>query len=200
MSCTFRWNFAGSFSITAASIAHSAVLFLRREGGPWPPPSIRQRGCQSTPPTGNRPPLVVQQLVGHLLAIMQQPVEQIRTLEGRIAALQARLQQRSGNSERSPSSDPPYEKPTTNPGTYRRPGARPGHPGHRQALLAPTQVIAVMPAPCACGQREFPTATPYYTHQLIELPAIQMVVTHVVLHETPCPCCGRRLKAELPAP
>ena len=41
--------------------------------------------------------------------------------------------------------------------------------------------------------------TPYYTHQVIELPEIQMAVTHVVLHETRCPRCGHLLKAELPA-
>jgi transposase len=34
---------------------------------------------------------------------------------------------------------------------------------------------------------------------VIELPEIQMAVTHVVLHETRCPRCGRLLKAELPA-
>jgi hypothetical protein len=41
--------------------------------------------------------------------------------------------------------------------------------------------------------------TPYYTHQVIELPEIQMAVTHVVLHATRCPQYGRRLKAKLPA-
>jgi transposase len=40
--------------------------------------------------------------------------------------------------------------------------------------------------------------TPYYTHQVIELPEIHMQVTHVVLHETRCPQCGRLLKAPLP--
>jgi hypothetical protein len=40
---------------------------------------------------------------------------------------------------------------------------------------------------------------PYHTHQVIELPEIQMAVTHVVLHEGHCPGCGRLLKAELPA-
>jgi transposase len=33
---------------------------------------------------------------------------------------------------------------------------------------------------------------------VIELPEIQMAVTHVVLHETRCPRCGRFIKAELP--
>ena len=40
---------------------------------------------------------------------------------------------------------------------------------------------------------------PYHIHQVIELPEIQMSVTHVVLHETRCSRCGRRLKAALPA-
>jgi transposase len=40
--------------------------------------------------------------------------------------------------------------------------------------------------------------TPYYTQQVIELPEIQMQVTHVVLHEACCPQCGRLLKAPLP--
>jgi transposase len=60
-------------------------------------------------------------------------------------------------------------------------------------------VIEVKPGPCACGQPEFSATTPFYTHQVVELPEIQMAVTHVVLHETRCPRCGHLLKAELPA-
>jgi transposase len=65
--------------------------------------------------------------------------------------------------------------------------------------LARTEVIEVPPDVCVCGQQEFPEARTYDTHQVIELPEIQMAVTHVVLHETRCPRCGRLLKAELPA-
>jgi transposase len=137
-------------------------------------------------------PLVVRQVVVHLLAVIQQQ-------EARIAALEARLSQTSRNSDRPPSSDPPFAKQLTSSPIQGTPGAKLGHPGHRQALLAPTEVIAVTPDVCACGQQEFPTTTPYYTHQVIELPEIQMAVTHVVLHEGQCPGCGRRLKAELPA-
>jgi transposase len=115
--------------------------------------------------TWEQTPLVVRQLV-------VQQEERIRTLEARMAELEARLQQRSRSSDRSPSSDPPYEKPTARSGTQARPGAKPGHPGHRQALLEPTQVIEVKPEACPCGQQEFPEATPYYTHQVIELPEI----------------------------
>jgi transposase len=139
-----------------------------------------------------RTPLVVRQVVVHLLAV-------IRQQEVQIAALEARVSQNSSNSDRPLSSDPPYEKRTTRSGTQGQPGAKPGHPGYGQVLLAPTEVIAVTPESCACGQREFPEPRPYYTHQVIEVPEIQMVVQHVVLHEARCRRCGRFLKAELPA-
>jgi transposase len=137
-------------------------------------------------------PLVVRQVVVHLLAVIQQQA-------GRIAALEARLSQNSSNSDRPPSSDPPYANQPVRSGGQGRPGAKPGHPGHRQALLAPTEVLDVKPEACGCGQREFPETQPYYTHQVIELPEIQMVVKHFVLHEARCPQCGRCLKAPLPA-
>jgi transposase len=134
----------------------------------------------------------MRQLIVQLLAVIQQQT-------ARIAALEARLSQTSRNSDRPPSSDPPFVTRPPSSTTKGRPGAKPGHPGHRQTLLAPTEVIEVMPTVCACGQQEFPAMTPYHTHQVIELPAIQMAVTHVVLHETQCPRCGRLLKAERPA-
>jgi transposase len=137
-------------------------------------------------------PLVVRQVVVQLLAVIQQQ-------HARIAALEARVSQNSRNSDRPPSSDPPFVTPSSSAPTQGTPGAKPGHPGHRQALLEPTEVIAVTPDACACGQQEVPTTTPYYTHQVIELPEIPMTVTHVVLHEGHCPGCGRLLKAELPA-
>jgi transposase len=137
-------------------------------------------------------PLAVRQVVIHLLAV-------IRQQEARIATLEAHASQNSGNSDRPPSSDPPYAKRPARLGIQGRPGAKPGHPGHRQALLAPTEVLNVKPEACGCGQREFPETQPYYTHQVIELPEIQMVVKHFVLHKACCPQCGRCLKASLPA-
>ena len=137
-------------------------------------------------------PLVVRQAIVQLLAVIQQQ-------EARIAALEARLSQHSRNSDRPPSSDPPFVTSRSSSPIQGTPGAKPGHPGHCQARLEPTEVIAVRPEVCPCGQRDFPETTPYHTHQVIELPEIQMAVTHVVLHETHCPRCGRLLKAELPA-
>ncbi|MGH8072198.1 MAG: IS66 family transposase [Candidatus Entotheonellia bacterium] len=135
--------------------------------------------------------LMMRQLIVQLLTVIQQQA-------ARIAALEARLSQNSSNSDRPPSSAPPYAKRPARSGAQGQPGAKPGHPGHRQVLLIPTEVLAVQPEACPCGQREFPETTPYYTHQIIELPEIQMAVTHVVLHEARCPQCGRSLKAALP--
>jgi transposase len=137
-------------------------------------------------------PLVVRQLIVQLLAVIQQQTAQI-------AALEARLSPNSRNSDRPPSSDPPFAPRPSSSTTKGTPGAKLGHPGHRQALLVPTAVIEVTPDVCACGQQKLPATMPYHTHQVIELPEIQMAVTHVVLHEGHCPGCGRLLKAELPA-
>jgi transposase len=148
--------------------------------------------------TWNQTPLVVQQLVMHLLTVTRQQAERIKTLEARLAALEARGQRNSRNSDRPPSSDPPWVKPKTPGGPKGTPGARPGHPGHRQALLEPTEVIEVKPSACVCGQRVCLDMCPFYTHQVIELPEINMIVRHFVLHEACCPQCGRVIKAHVP--
>jgi transposase len=142
--------------------------------------------------------LVVQQLVVQLLAISQQQTGRIQALEARMAELEARLQQRSHNSDRPPSSDPPYEQRPARAGSHGKPGAKPGHPGHQQALLPPTEVIEVKPLACVCGQSACLDTTAYYTHQVIELPEMQMIVRHFVLHEASCPQCGKVTKAQLP--
>jgi transposase len=136
-------------------------------------------------------PLVVRQLLIHLLDVIQQQA-------ARIAALEARVSQNSSNSDRPPSSDLPFVKQPSSSPTKGIPGAKPGHPGHCQALLAPTEVIKVQPEACPCGQTQFPDTTPYYTHQVIELPEVQMSVKHMVLHEACCPQCGCIIKASLP--
>jgi len=143
-------------------------------------------------------PRVVQQLVVQLFASLQQQTARIQALEARMADLEARRQQRSHNSDRPPSADPPYEKRPARAGPHGKPGAKPGHPGHQQALLAPTEVIEVKPAACACGQAACLDTSPYYTHQVIELPEIRMIVRHFVLYEAACPQCGKVTKAPVP--
>jgi transposase len=71
-----------------------------------------------------------------------------------------------------------------------------GHP--RGQARASTEVIAVQPPACGCGQTGLPEARPYDTHQVIELPNIQMHVQHVVWWEARCSRYGRITKALVP--
>jgi len=122
-------------------------------------------------------------------------------LQERVERLEARLNQDSTTSSRPPSSDSPYKKPRRRMGSStrtRKGGGKPGHPGHRQVLLAPTSVEEVLPAWCACGSGEFDLIRPYYTPQVIDLPPIEMEVTHWVLHQGRCLGCGGWQKAQVP--
>src|SRR4029453_17889088 len=118
----------------------------------------------------------------------------------RMEALEARLQANSTTSSRPPSSDSPYKKPRQRtPATApRKAGGKPGHPGHRQVLLAPTTVHEVRPEQCPCGNSMFTLLKPYHTHKVLELPPIVMDVTHWVLHQGWGPECGRWNKAQVP--
>ena len=123
-------------------------------------------------------------------------------LQEQMERLEARLQQDSTTSSKPPSSDSPYKKPhrrTRSSPRTRKGGGKAGHTGYRQVLLAPTSVEDVLPQWCACGSGDFDLIQPYYTHQEIELPPIEMEVTHWVLHQGRCLGCGRWQKAQVPA-
>jgi transposase len=80
----------------------------------------------------------------------------------------------------------------------RKPGAKPGYPGHRQVLLEPTTTISFLPEPCGCGQPGVSNLSAYHTHQVIELPVIRPEVTHWRLHQGQCLSCGKTRKSSLP--
>ena len=147
-----------------------------------------------TPQAWAHTPLAVQAYV----RILHTEVAQ---LHDRIETLKARLRQNSTISSKPPSADSPFKKPRrhTTSTTPRKAGGKSGHLGHRQVLLAPTSVVEVRPAPCVCGNTEFPVTSPYYTHQVIEVPPITMEVTHWVLHQGWCRDCGRWSHAPIPA-
>jgi transposase len=127
--------------------------------------------------------------------------DELGQLQEHVEILEARLMQNSTTSSRPPSSDSPYKKPRrrTTSTTSRRAGGKLGHPGHRQVLLAPTHIVEVQPEPCVCGSTVFAGTSPYYTHQVIELPLITMEVTHWVWHQGWCQVCGRWSQAHIPA-
>jgi transposase len=127
--------------------------------------------------------------------------DEVKQLQGCVETLEARLRQNSRTSHRPPSSDNPYKKPRqrSQSAVPRKAGGKPGHQGHRQGLLAPTRVVELHPEPCVCGNTTFTVTSPYYTHQVIELPPIAMEVTHWVLHQGWCLECGHWSKAQVPA-
>ena len=146
-----------------------------------------------TPQDWAQTPLAVQAYVRTLR-------DEVEQLHDRVEILEARLTQNSTTSSRPPSSDSPYKKPRrpTTSTTPRKAGGKPGHQGHRQVLLPPTTVRELMPERCACGTATFALTTPYQTHQVIELPPIEMEVTHWILHQGWCTGCGTWSKAQLP--
>jgi len=132
------------------------------------------------------------------LAFVQEIVNENSQLKQRVDELETRLGMNSTNSSKPPSTDPPWRKKTRNDGPHKRPGGKPGHPGHRQAMLEATSTKALMPGACRCGNTAFPETEPFYTHQIIELPEVKVSVTHLVLHRARCPRCGTTCKATIP--
>jgi transposase len=137
-------------------------------------------------------PKPVQEFIVYLINKMSE-------LEHRILQLESRLNQNSQNSSRPPSSDSPYDKtPSSKKKKKRRGGAKKGHKAHKQTMLKPTKETAIKPELCSCGNNHFPHTEPYYTHQEIELPKIEMAVTHYILHQGRCSVCGKLNKAQIP--
>jgi transposase len=118
----------------------------------------------------------------------------------RVETLEARFNQDSSNSSRPPSTDAPSKKRARRvpAAEHRKPGGKPGHPGHSQVLLEPTASVSLLPDACACGHRGFAEVTLYHTHQVIELPVVRPTVTHWMLHQGRCLSCGMLCKASLP--
>lgn len=137
----------------------------------------------------------------HLLALqtqLQDLQQQHQQLQLQVDQLQGRLHQTSTTSSKPPSSDAPFRKRQRRSSSGHR-GAKTGHAGSGPILLSPTEVQAVYPEPCACGSGGLVMALPYYTHQMIDLPPIEMQVTHFELYQGHCPGGGKRLKAEVPS-
>ena len=133
-------------------------------------------------------------------AYLRTVCDELGQLHERVETLEARLQQNSTTSHRPPSSDNPYKKPRqrTTATTPRKAGGKPGHAGHRQVLLPPTAVHDLRPERCPCGNTTFAALRPYYTHQVLELPPIELEVQHFVLHQGWCTVCGTEHKAHVP--
>jgi transposase len=74
----------------------------------------------------------------------------VLTLLKRLEAREARLYQNSSHASRPPSTDRPSTKRQRRmkAAECRKPGAKPGHPGHQQVLLEPTATVVLFPEVC----------------------------------------------------
>lgn len=126
----------------------------------------------------------------------------LQALEKQVETLQGRLDKNSSTSSKPPSSDSPYTKPNNakRRASSGKRGGRKGHQGSGPILLEPTEVQHVYPASCGCGQGELVSPVLYQRHQVIELPRIDMQITHFLLYQGHCVGCGELLKAEVPTP
>jgi transposase len=127
--------------------------------------------------------------------------QRLKELEDKINQLLITVKKNSSNSSKPPSSDNPYKNKTTQgktTKTQKRPGAKAGHKGKRQALLPPTNEVPIVPGKCTCGNNEFTHVEHYYTHQEIELLEISLDVIHFRLHEGHCTNCHKLVKAVVP--
>ena len=89
--------------------------------------------------------------------------QELAQLKQRVEVLEARTHATSQTSSRPPSSDSPYRKgrKKRDGKTSGRPGAKPGHPGVRQALLSPTAIESLVPTACRCGNTTLAHIAPY---------------------------------------
>jgi transposase len=150
----------------------------------------------------NRTPLEAVNLIVLLLAqvdALQALIEgaeaRVKGLEAKVETLEARIKKNSSNSNKPPSSDSPFvPKPPARPVEKKARKRK----GSRQQCLRPTEVLEHFPEPCSCGCAELGESEPYYIHQVIELPKIELSVRHIILYRGRCSGCGKTVKAHIP--
>lgn len=124
--------------------------------------------------------------------------QRLEELEEELNQAKTRLNKNSTNSSKPPSTDNPYRQRAKKSKKKGRAGAKVGHQGHRVKLSEPTTTVPLFPDQCKCGSEQFTDCEPFYIHQEIELPEIQVEITHFILHQGDCADCGRTAKAVLP--
>ncbi|MBK9940686.1 MAG: IS66 family transposase [Kouleothrix sp.] len=160
-----------------------------------------------------RTPTSVQAVVRALVQVVQDQqlqlhaaLEQIATLQQRVADLEARLKSHSQNSSKPPSSDPPSAPPRpARVARGRQTGGQKGHPRHERPDPEPDHIDAVrdhFPAQCPQCQtdladRQHDACAPQVQF-VWELPEIRPFITAHTYHTVCCPDCGDLVTAERP--
>jgi len=146
-------------------------------------------------------PQPVRQYITYLEQTIVSLVARIEEHEKRIEQLEVRTKKNSQNSSKPPLSDGPFKKPEKKGRIGKRKrGGQKGHKIYQQQMLEPSDTKVILPTICGCGRYDLDPTTlePYYTHQHIELPEIQVDVTHFILHKGKCNHCGKTVRAVVP--
>ena len=138
-------------------------------------------------------------LIKNLLSIIEHQQKRIDELTSRVAELEARLNQNSGNSSRPPSSDGPKRKPGI-PKDSKGQGGQKDHKGNTlRKVEHPDHIVRLTTAVCGCG---LPLDTDggqvEQTYQVFDLPEPKLEVTEYQRIRQRCVCGCEHLGA-LPA-
>jgi transposase len=155
---------------------------------------ISELDWQMTPETVRQYIVLLEQKLHHMQLMVQ-------AHETRIEKLEVQTKKNSHNSSKPPSSDPPFNRKKRKSKKGNRPkGGQKGHKAHQQQVLDPTDTHWLAPERCTCGHTDFDEKLMqvFYAHQHIELPKIEMQVSHYLLQQCDCPNCGKTVKAQLP--
>jgi transposase len=138
-------------------------------------------------------------LVASLLARIDELLGQIKTLNARIAELEAR----GGQPPKTPtnSSLPPSSAHKTNAAEPAPKKRRKGRPGVARELAPnPDATRDIYAGRCACGTAVSPAdQTLAHADDHIDIPPIRPVTTRINLYRAQCPCCRKRVTARPPA-
>jgi transposase len=131
--------------------------------------------------------------------------ETIKTLNEKIAKLEARLNTNSSNSSKPPSTDPPWKQPkekSNSSGKGKR-GAQQGHAGAARKLLPIEEVNELIHCKpndiCACGGVMVVDESSPERKQVFEIPQIKPHITEYQVFNGECSCCGSKMRGELPS-
>ena len=118
--------------------------------------------------------------------LMSEPSTARLPAQDQIETLQGRVGKTSQTSRKPPSSDSPFQKPQRQPrnsgGTR---GARTGHQGLGPPLLTPRRCTCRARPLCLWPWRVGLTRA-VYTHPVLELPPIEMEISHCIFQQGAC--------------
>jgi transposase len=137
-----------------------------------------------------------------VVSLVQTLIATIRTLEGRIQALEDQLAKDSHNSSKPPSSDGLKKKPKSmRHKSGKKSGGQEGHAGHRLESVANPKYVKVHPV-TQCGHcqaaLEEVKVDRYAKRQVFDLPEVALEVTEHQAEIKTCPVCGEITEAAFP--